>query len=300
VISNSTSYLRKHWHGQQSLIVSFWVNLVLLRAIILGVESFLIHDLFENIFAFLVYIFIFDVMIYAWQVVGVLRSCDLNRSLFGSISETWGVHFGIVVSLVFTLSSVFGLIQNFSIERDEELLALVWEQERAAKYALALSEDGTYLHLTGSFELGITKKVAALLRQNPNVKGFVLASPGGNTFEGRGVAKVIREYGLNTFVLEDCFSACTLAFIAGATRSLGPNGRLGFHQYGLDADYQVPFVDIQDQQLADREFFQSQMIEHDFLDKVFKAPQSELWIPSTEELFEAGVIHKINEVPLKE
>ncbi len=235
-----------------------------------------------------------DVIIYAWQVVGVIRACDRYQSSYGSIVLVWGTHFGIVVSLLFTLVSVFVAFQNSFIEPDEDLLSSVWERERASKYALTLSDDSTQVYLNGSFELGITKKLRALLQQHPSVKGIVLASQGGNIYAGRGVAKLIHEHALDSYVFEACSSACTTAFIAGATRTLGPNGKLGFHQYGLEADYQVPFVDIADEQNTDRKFYQSQEIKDAFLDRVFDASQSDLWVPSAEELLEAGVVHRVD------
>jgi hypothetical protein len=279
------------------LILSFWVNLALLRAAILGLEGFiltpLVVDAYDGAISALLFFILADVIIYIWQVVGVLRACDRYQSAYGSISVVWALHFGILVSLIFTTVSLFTSVQDAFLERDQELLKTLAEQERAATYALTLSGDGAVLTLIGSFDFGITKAVTAFLEAHPNVKAIVLASPGGNTYEGRGVAKIVRDHDLGSYVFADCFSACTLAFIAGTTRTLGPNGQLGFHQYGMDADYQVPFVDIAGEQNTDREFFRSQKIEETFLERVFEASQSDLWIPSTKELLAAGVVHRV-------
>ena len=290
-------YVRSHWRGQQSLVLSFWVNLALLRAVIFYIEGFARPPFIEGLYAdgvpIIPLFIVADVIIYTWQVVGVVRACDRYQSSYGSVALVWAAHFGIVVSLLFTLVSVFMAVQNSFIEPDEDLSSVVWERERASKYALTISDDSTYVYLNGSFELGITKNLRALLQQHPNVKDIVLASQGGNIYEGRGVAKLIRERGLDSYVLEACSSACTTAFIAGATRTLGPNGHLGFHQYGLEADYQVPLVDIAGEQNTDRKFYQSQKIKDAFLDRVFDAAQSDLWVPSAEELLEAGVVHRV-------
>jgi hypothetical protein len=290
-------YVRSHWQGQHSLIWSFWVNLALLRAAILGLEGFILTPLFVDatagaISALLLFI-LADVIIYVWQVVGVLRACDRYQSAYGSISVVWALQFGILMSLMFTLVSLFTSVQSAFFERDQELLRTLAEQERVDTYQLTLSGDGTVLTLEGSFDFGITKAVTAFLQAHPNVKAIVLASPGGITYEGRGIAKIVRDRGLGSYVFADCFSACTLAFIAGTTRTLGPNGQLGFHQYGMDADYQVLFVDIVAEQNIDREFFRSQKIEDAFLERIFEAPQSDLWIPSTNELLAAGVVHRV-------
>ena len=292
------SYVRSHWLGQQSLAWSFWANFALLRAAIFYMEKFTRPPFTEGIYAdaavAILFLVIAHVVIYTWQVVGVIRACDRYQSSYGSIVPVWGINFCIVVSLLFTLVSVSITFQSTFIEPNNDLLSVVWDRERASRYALTISDDRTYVNMNGSFELGLTKNLKALLQQHPNVKGIVLASQGGNIYESRGVAKLIQEHGLDSYVFEACSSACTTAFIAGATRTLGPNGRLGFHQYGFEADYQVPFVDIAVEQNADRKFYRSQKIKDEFLDRVFGASYSDIWFPSAEELLEAGVVHRID------
>ncbi len=205
----------------------------------------------------------------------------------------WGAYFGIAVSLLFTFVSVLATFQINILKSDATLLSSIWEHERAAKYSLTVSSDGARVLLTGSFELGLTKKLKALLQEHPNVKGIVLSSPGGNIYEGRGVAKLMMQHRLDSYVFESCYSACTTAFITGTTRTLGPNGRLGFHSYRVEADYQVPFADTVREQTYDRKLYESQKIKDEFLNKVFESPPSELWFPSTKELLEAGVVHRI-------
>ena len=291
-------YVRSHWLGQQSLVLSFWVNLALLRAVVFYIEGFarpsLIEGLYAGAFPAILLFIVADVVIYTWQVVGVVRACDRYQSSYGSIALVRAAHIGIVVSLPITLVGVLTAFQNSFIGPDEDLLSSVWERERASKYALTLSDDSTYVYLKGSFELGVTKNLRALLQQHPNVQGIVLESQGGNIYEGRGVAKLIHGRVLDSYVFETCASACTTAFIAGATRTLGPNGKLGFHRYGLEADYQVPFVDIAGEQNTDRKFYKSQEIKDEFLDRVFDALQTDLWLPSAEELLEAGVVHRVD------
>ena len=63
--------------------------------------------------------------------------------------------------------------------------------------------------------------------------------------------------------------------------------------YGLEVDYQVPLIDIAAEQNKDREFYRSQEIKEEFLDRVFAASHTDLWFPSEEELLEAGVVHTI-------
>lgn len=301
---DAKGYLRGHWRGAQSLAWSFWVNLVLLGTLLLSVEDTIIEFVFDNrsvgaIAGFVAFVAA-RIIVYIWQIVGLVRACDRYQAAYGSIAAVWAVHFGIVISVTFACTSVLVSVHSVFLDQDEELLSSRWERERAGKYELTLSGDGTILYLNGSFEGGITKRLAALIEGRQGLKRMVLTSPGGNTFEGRGVAQIVRAHGFDTHVVADCFSACTIAFIAGENRTLGPEGRLGFHQYGLDARYQVPFVDIAKEQDTDRESFEAQKVKASFLEKVFDAPREELWIPGSGELVEAGVIHAVSATPANE
>ncbi len=289
--------MRSHWRGRQSLAWSFWVNLVLLSAVLLSVENLIIDAVFADpgtaAAAVLVSFVSLRLLICVWQIVGLARACDRYQRAYGSIATVWAVHLGIVGSLAFACTSVLASAQSVFLEPRAELLSSRWERERAAKYDLTLSDDGTVLFLNGSFEGGITKRFAALVEKHRGLRTVILESPGGNTFEGRGVARAIRAHGLDTHVVADCFSACTLAFIAGETRTIGPKGRLGFHQYGLEAQYRLPFVDVAGEQEVDRGTFEARSVRKDFVEKIFEAPHEGLWIPSSGELVEAGVVHAV-------
>lgn len=290
-------YIRDHWRGRQSFAWSFWVNLVLLRAAIFWLEGFT-----EPIFAeyqlltataTMVFFILFHVVIYAWQIVGLLRASD--RYLAASGSSIWvpAAHVGIIATVILTSVSVLSAIQTLFVDRRDENLAEAWERERAGRYVLTVTEEGDFLYLTGDFELGLTRNLAALLDENPGVQGIVLSSDGGYVAEGRGVARLIQRRGLDTYVLGVCKSACATAFIGGMTRTLGEGGKLGFHQYSLEAGYPDMLVDPRAEQQEDRLFFEEQRIEPAFLTRIFDKPHNEIWFPRPSELLAAGVVHKI-------
>ena len=225
------TYLQDHWAGRHPLTLAFWVNLVALRLAAIAFEAYVLMPFAEGslagLIATILYLLLAHGAFFAWQIVGLVRACDRYQVAFGTMAVVWGVHTGIVISLFFTIVSSFTTFQNSFIVRDDGLLFLVWEQERAAKYSLELSRDESRIMLDGSFELGVTKKLRALLEENPKVEALVLASSGGNTYEGRGIAKLVQAHKLDTFVFKDCFSTCTLAFAAGTQRLLGSSARLG-------------------------------------------------------------------------
>ena len=74
---------------------------------------------------------------------------------------------------------------------------------------------------------------------------------------------------------------------------LGSNGRLGFHGYGLEGRYQVPFANIKREREIDRQAFELRGVLASFLAKIFTSPISEMWLRSATELQETGVVHSV-------
>lgn len=291
------SYLRAHWSGDLSLTLSFWINLVALRAALLLLAPLTHPPLLDapgiTAVASIVFIAIAHGGIFAWQFVGTVRACDRYQKTEGTVLPVYGVYFGIAIAALFTLSSAFTAIQTSFVTPKETSLGFDDARERAARYTLRLSDNGAVLYLDGSFERGITEALGRTLVESGDVRKIVLTSAGGNLYEGRGVGNVIASHGLDTHVAHACLSACTRAFIAGRTRTVTPEARLGFHGYRLDADRQVPFADVEAEQNRDRAFFRTRGVEESFLAHMFSAVQPDIWIPSTDILLESGIAHHV-------
>lgn len=297
-----TAYLRNHWQGRQSLAWSFWVNLVGLRAAILGLGHFTRPPYIEDPTALAVvtvaFFVVFHLVVFAWQIVGVVRACDVHQSSFGASSLPLVVYVGIACSVAVTLSPAYSAFLLLNREPPGEPDFLAWERERAARYSLAPDAgNALLLRFSGTFELGVTKKLTALLSEGPAFGGIVFDSPGGHVYEGRGVARLVLRHGLDTYVTGSCSSACTTAFIAGRERVLGPEGRLGFHQHSLDADYPVYLADEEGEMQKDLDFYAARGIAPDFLERVFVTPHDGLWFPSAEEMLAAGVVTRLGLPP---
>jgi len=158
------------------------------------------------------------------------------------------------------------------------------------KYALTMVAGGELLHLRGELEAGVTRAVAAMLAERPRARGVILDSGGGQIYEGRGLARVIRELGLATYTLRECASACATAYLAGRERILGAGARLGFHQY--QSHTILPAFDLAAEQAKDRELFEAQGVAAEFLDQIFAARPEEMWWPTVAELIAGGAIHR--------
>jgi hypothetical protein len=129
-----------------------------------------------------------------------------------------------------------------------------------------------------------------LIEQYPEVTGIILDSGGGQIYEGRGLARLVRENKLQTYSLDKCLSSCTTAFVAGTIRTLGTNARLGFHQYRTYSVF--PSINVEQEQSKDMAIFEKQGVSAEFLEKVFIQPPEEMWWPDIDELVNAGVVHQ--------
>ncbi len=274
------------------LAQSFWINLVLLFLLFGILERFLFPPYIEGELAVtggvIAYIIVVKLIVYPWQVVGVLRSCDLRfKSDTGRLWAT-AAQVALVVSLAATLIATIEIYQ--SLQGFKRNLMLEEAIPPEPLYSLDLIKQNKLIHLRGPFEIGITNSVEDLIDQHPEITGIILDSEGGQIYEGRGLARLIRENKLQTFSLEKCLSACTTAFIAGTTRSLGTKARLGFHQYKTYS--LIPSINVRSEQAKDMAIFVKQGVSPEFLEKVFIRPPEEMWWPDIDELLSAGVVHQ--------
>jgi len=286
------NYIKQHWQGNLSLAHAFWVNLVVLFVALDLLERFVFPPYIENeaavSIAVLLYVVVVKLIIYPWQVVGVLRVCDLR--IKSNSGRSWAsiTQVALVISLAATLLSTIGTYQSLSVFKQSLILAETVLPEPL--YSLDLIEQGRIIHLRGPFEIGITNKVEDLIALHPEITGIILDSEGGQIYEGRGLARLIRENSLETFSLDNCLSSCTTAFVAGTTRTLGTKARLGFHQYKTYSI--IPSINIENEQAKDIAIFVNQGVSPEFIEKIFIQPPEAMWWPEIDELVDAGIVHQ--------
>ncbi|GBF29639.1 hypothetical protein MnTg03_01215 [bacterium MnTg03] len=232
-------------------------------------------------------------IVYPWQVVGVLRTCDLRIKSDTGRSWATAAQIALVVSLAVTLVATIETYQSLQVFKQNLILKQIPLPE--PRYSLDLVKQDTLIHLRGPFDIGITNRVADLIKQYPEVSGIILDSEGGQIYEGRGLARLIRENKLQTYSLDQCLSSCTTAFVAGTTRTLGINARLGFHRYKTYS--LIPSIDVAAEQSKDMAIFEQQGVSPDFLEKLFTHPPEEMWWPEIDELINAGVVHQTGYSP---
>ena len=228
-----------------------------------------------------------------WQMVGVLRAAERHQKETGSIASSWGAQLALVPLFFLSASYLLQAWQQIQPIPNEESFSVTMERERAAKYTMRIIPSIPAVEFDGTIELGVTKKLAGILKSGIPIKLILLDSIGGNIYEARGMAKLVQQHGLRTHVSGNCSSACTSVFMAGTKRTMTGSARIGFHQYRFDATYTIIAVDPKQEQQKDIAFFEKQGVSKEFLERVFDQPSSAMWFPSPEELLQANVVHQV-------
>jgi len=288
-------YFIAHWRGELSLSLSLWVNFLALILLINVAELWLLARFAQSTSSLMAMtlgsLFVTRLLIFPWQVIGLFRCVEMDFVTQGNLLKLRAVQMLGLVSILFTLGYSLELIQGAAYTKQQ----LAWYSSAVAppEYTLEVDEEQHQLKISGGLDYGITAAVAALLQTYPELSSVMLNSPGGQIYEGRGLAKIFIENQLDTYVYSECSSACATAFVGGAVRYLGPKGKLGFHQYRMDRrDYKkaVLFFDPTEEQQRDLSLFKARGISAVFLNKMFQKSADSIWFPKPAELLQAGVV----------
>jgi len=231
-------------------------------------------------------------IIFPWQLIGLFRAIEQDYIERGNILKTRGLQAIALLSVLFTLVYALEVMQraNYYSQKVVSYSGLPTPLD----YTIELSEDRQQLSISGALDIGITSAIRSILEAYPEISSVILQSTGGQIYEGRGLAKLFIEHKLDTYVNQECSSACSTAFIGGHRRYLSTSAKLGFHQYKIERKgYQqlFPFVDLGAEQKRDLALYKSRGVKQAFLDKMFDQPASRIWFPDHVSLRDARVIH---------
>ena len=127
----------------------------------------------------------------------------------------------------------------------------------------------------------------AALAQGP-VEQVVLNSTGGMVAVALQLAREIAARDLPTHVERNCYSACTLVFLAGSQRTADTHARFGFHAaYRKGHDGLIASDRVNDL-LIDAMIRQG--VDPSFSTKAWSYPPDDLWLPTRRELLSAGYL----------
>lgn len=157
-------------------------------------------------------------------------------------------------------------------------------------YSIDVSDDGLALTVTGGIRFGLAQDIRSALEGWPKVRVIILNSPGGRLGAAEDVARLIEERGLDTFVENDCESACTRVFVAGKNRRLFEKATLGFHGAALTdhiiGEGLVRWIANQ----ATVAQYVNDGVDRAFMERAVSVAPASMWFPTHDQLFAAHVI----------
>jgi ATP-dependent protease ClpP protease subunit len=227
-------------------------------------------------------VLIFSGLLLVWQVVGGWRNASRIMRESGDLAISVALYSGVVLVIILATVQL--------VDQVSKRYLLPVDLSRFETELLETRLDGQVIVIQGPLSYTENTSLKATLKVFASAQTVLLESDGGNIFAARALALTIAENGLATRVDGMCFSACTLAFMAGAPRDLGPKGQLGFHGYAFDSILRLQTVDVKEQEAEDREFFAEQGLSNQFIDRIFATPPAELWRPNRADLIVGGVI----------
>lgn len=277
------SYIMRHWRGQLPALQTLGLNCLGLRVLIHWCDAALplVWTSAGSAILGIIYIIFIHGLVQVWQIVGLWRYIHHFGAAYNSFYWMAGTVLGSMLAGALSLGTVWTFVSPL----------IITSEEIKPNYTLAYDTRTETIRLTGQIEPGITRALQAFLKNRKDARTIILESQGGNVYEGRGLAQTILKAGLATHVTGTCYSACTLAYIGGRTRTLGPNAQLGFHRYRLEITrYHTVVFDIEAEQEKDKALFASQSVAAEFIEKIHTTEAGEIWIPDHQELSRARVI----------
>jgi hypothetical protein len=277
------NYFVRHWRGQLSLPVSYWLNgflgNVLAAMAVAAIEGNLnFRDDFSPLISLASVVGVWAVLwlITLWQVVGTWRSATNYRA---SGKKVWG---GVAqLFLVIGLARALVAFCQSGIPQIGEMYDIFNGDKRVGTYAFRVLRDGQELEFSGGITFGAAKEFEHFLDAMGSVRLVHLNSIGGRIFEAQRIGNLIRSRNLSTYVSNQCLSACTIIFLSGRERLITAQARLGFHQpdmAGLTEEGRRDAINEEIKRLRSLGMSQA------FAVKANQAPPGDMWFPSTPEL----------------
>ncbi len=200
-------------------------------------------------------------------------------------NSVWGVYLGLCVAVVMVGFQVLDIVSD-RLFVESRAKTVFGNDGFSAKL------QGDRIYLGGEINYLMYQALLTILSEYDDVKTISLDSHGGIVFAGRSIAKLIQERGLETYVENRCYSACTLVFAAGSKRTISQEADIGFHGYSFDMPYRFQTVDPIEEQEKDKAYLLTRGIEVSFLEQAFSTDAQNLWRPSFKELIASGFTTK--------
>ena len=262
-----------HWRGRYMLLPTILFTVLILRVLLGWVQTTVPVDI-------IIFWIALTLAIFIWQLVGTARAADNHLKDSGNIIALVGAYFMLLVLFALTAVQVAdALTSRASSGPETNPLRL-----------LTVTSNDTVVQIEDNLTWDVYTAFNSTLAAYPHIKTVKLESTGGFVFAARAIALNIMEHKFNTHVDSYCYSACTVAFLAGQRRTMSYLAELGFHRYKLETPGQPELIDVSEELEKDKIFFAERGVSGFFIDQVFKAEHSDLWKPDRGVLTEAGVL----------
>jgi hypothetical protein len=282
-------YFARHWRGELSLPVAYWVNNVLLMfplGIGVGLLMAWISAWGESLqmASIGVLVGLAGLAVASiWAPVGAWRSAvhqleEGGPALWPRLTQVV-VGLGLVVTVA---NVVFDVLPELPAQ-----FRMAAGRDPIGSLDIRLAADGRSVVLSGPFGMGASSRFEKTLKNAPQLRRVVLQSPGGRLFEAHQIAGQVRARGLQTRAEGDCASACTLVFIAGQRRSVAPKARLGFHRASV-ASHNPLHDSMANQRLQG--LYEDAGLPPAFIGQVLLTPASRMWFPALDTLVAASIL----------
>jgi hypothetical protein len=288
-LPTSRNYLLRHWRGELSLPMSYWLNGTLgglAAGFAVGLLAWLTHRQGEAQpllwLVSLIASWLVAALFLVWQGVGIWRSAVRYRR---SGRFFWG---GAAQAAVVLGAAQYALgLATVGAPQLAGIYEIVTGDARVGPHRFHVLANGQTLEFHGGITFGVADEFERFLAAMSNVRTVRLYSNGGRILEAQKMADIIRRRNLATFVARDCLSACTIVFLGGTRRFMLPNARLGFHQPAFRG------MTISDRRVAianEEARLQRLGLSRAFAVKANEAPPNSMWFPDKEELIREHVI----------
>ncbi|WP_415892633.1 zinc-ribbon domain-containing protein [Neptuniibacter sp. PT8_73] len=286
------NYFSKHWRGDYSLGVSYWLNYVLISAICTGIVTVLIGsdywkglDIRAHAYG-LILLYAVLIPLVLWQVVGTFRSASKHVQRGGKLFWATAVHILVIIGFLRFAAQVVTIDGPVLLESFQRITS----GPDIPAYELRVMREGKELELAGGMPFGTADAVRNILDATPTIKTIHLNNSGGLIEEGINLAKLISNRQLITFTSDLCASSCTIAFVAGQERYLGKNGFLGFHSASFGS---LDGTKLSELNYELRGMYKQYGVSNGFIDKALSISSTDLWKPTQAELINANIVDEI-------
>jgi len=287
----SKNYFVRHWRGELTLPVSYWINATLVAGLVPIPLLYLSSQVEQRAGSIqlasivLMLILTVSILMSIWAIVGTWRSSN-HHSMRGG-SEGWAnaAKFFMFLGALRLLAQVAGM-GPFVLETSQ-LAVGVDSMGAPAKIAVT----GQDLSIVGPISLGTADLVERALIDNPKVRRVLLSSLGGRLGEAAQISEQIAARQMNTVARGECSSACTMILLAGADRSAAEGSKIGFHGPSYPG---LGVVELNPAETMMADSYRAAGLVDTFVTTALAVAPSEMWYPKETELFKVGVLNFID------